>query len=34
MGELNMNELNTMKEYITDHCKLSMNKAIAWAWWV
>jgi hypothetical protein len=28
MGELNMNELNTMKEYITDHCKLSMEKAI------
>jgi len=23
-----MNEINTMKEYITDHCKLSMEKAI------
>jgi len=28
MGKLNMNEINTMKEYITDHCNLSMEKAI------
>jgi len=28
MGKLNMNEINTMKEYITDHCNQSMNKAI------
>ncbi len=28
MGKLNMNEINTIKEYITEHCDLSMEKAI------
>jgi hypothetical protein len=29
MGKLNMNEMMTMKEYITDHCHVGMDKAIA-----
>ena len=29
MSELNMNEINTMKEYISNHCNLSLEKAIA-----
>jgi hypothetical protein len=29
MGQLNMNEMMTMKEYITDHCHVSMDKATA-----
>lgn len=28
MGKLNMNELNAMEDYITNHCNLSMNKAL------
>ena len=28
MGKLNMNEIKTMEEYITEHCNLSMDKAI------
>jgi len=28
MGELNMNEINTIQEYIADHCNQSMDKAI------
>jgi hypothetical protein len=29
MGKLNLNEMMTMKEYITDHCHVSMDKTIA-----
>jgi hypothetical protein len=29
MGELNMNKMMTIEEYITDHCNVSMEKAIA-----
>jgi hypothetical protein len=29
MGKLNMNEMMTMEEYLTDHCKVSMEKALA-----
>ncbi len=29
MGKLNMNEMMTVEEYITEHCKISMEKAIA-----
>jgi hypothetical protein len=29
MGKLNMNEIMTIEEYITDHCNVSMEKAIA-----
>ncbi len=29
MGKLNMNEMMTAEEYITEHCKISMEKAIA-----
>lgn len=29
MGNFNVNEMMTIKEYITDHCNLSMEKAIA-----
>jgi hypothetical protein len=29
MGKLNMNEMMTMEEYLTDHCNESMEKALA-----
>ena len=29
MGKFNMNEMMTIEEYITDHCSVSMEKAIA-----
>ncbi len=29
MGKPHMNEMMTIEEYITDHCKVSMEKAIA-----
>jgi hypothetical protein len=29
MGKFNMNEMMTIEEYITDHCNVSMEKAIA-----
>ncbi len=29
MGKLNMNKMMTVEEYITDHCNVSMEKAIA-----
>ena len=29
MGKLNVNEMMTMEEYLTDHCNVSMEKALA-----
>jgi len=29
MGELNVNEMLTIEEYITNHCSVSMENAIA-----